>query len=120
MLFLAGVIGFWFYLTQYLQGVLGMRPMQAGMAWLAQIGPATHYLTGVAPQDAGAASGLVNASHQLGGSIGLALLVVVYAASAGHSSGPAANLAHRVATCLGVSTGLLLLSLIAVLTCVCR
>jgi len=184
LLFLAGVIGFWFYLTQYLQGVLGMRPLQAGMAflpatvvqlmaamgvaplsrrwghervlaigialtaagmaWLAQIGPETQYLTGVAlpmvvlgigqglalspltiagvsgvaPQDAGAASGLVNASHQLGGSLGLALLVVVYAASAGHPGGPAADLAHRVATCLGVSAGLLGLAFVVVVACV--
>lgn len=184
LLFLAGVIGFWFYLTQYLQGVLGMRPLQAGMAflpatvvqlaaamavaplsrrwghervlaigvaltaagmaWLAQVGPETHYLTGVAlpmavlgigqglalspltiagvsgvaAQDAGAASGLVNASHQLGGSLGLALLVVVYAASAGHPGGPAADLAHRVATCLGVSAGLLVLAWVVVMTCV--
>lgn len=184
LLFLAGVIGFWFYLTQYLQGVLGMRPLQAGMAflpatvvqlaaamavapwsrrwghervlavgvaltaagmaWLARVGPETQYLTGVAlpmavlgigqglalspltiagvsgvaPQDAGAASGLVNASHQLGGSLGLALLVVVYAASAGHPGGPAADLAHRVATCLGVSAGLLVLAWVVVMTCV--
>ena len=184
LLFLAGVIGFWFYLTQYLQGVLGMRPLQAGMAflpatvvqllaaltvsplsrrwghervlaagialavigmaWLAQIGPQTQYLagvalpmavlgvgqglalspltiagvSGVAPQDAGAASGLVNASHQLGGSIGLALLVVVYAASARPSDSSTADLAHRVATCLGVSAGLLGIALVVVLACV--
>ncbi|MFT3953940.1 MAG: MFS transporter [Piscinibacter sp.] len=183
LLFLAGVIGFWFYLTQYLQVVLGMRPLQAGMAflpatvvqflaatcvpplarrwgherllavgigltaagmaWLAQLGPDTRYLSGVAlpmallgigqgvslspltiagvsgvaPQDAGAASGLVNAAHQLGGSLGLALLVVVYAASAGHAPGTTADLAHRVATCLGVSAGLLVLALIVVLAC---
>lgn len=184
LLFLAGVIGFWFYLTQYLQGVLGMRPLQAGMAflpstvvqlgaaltvsrlsrrwgservlavgmaltaagmaWLAQIGPDTDYWTGVAlpiavlgigqgltlgpltlagvsgvaPQDAGAASGLVNASHQLGGSLGLALLVVVYAASAGHPGGTVADLAHRIAMCLGVSASLLGLALVVVLVCV--
>ncbi len=34
VLFLGGMIGFWFYITQYLQGVLGMRPMQAGLAFL--------------------------------------------------------------------------------------
>lgn len=184
LLFLAGVIGFWFYLTQYLQGVLGMRPMlaglaflpatlvqlaaamgvaplsrrwghervlvvgltltAAGMAWLAQIGPDTAYLSGVAlpmmllgigqgltlspltiagvsgvaPQDAGAASGLVNASHQLGGSLGLALLVVVYTASAEPGAGTVADLAHRVANCLEVSAGLLGLALLVVLSCV--
>jgi EmrB/QacA subfamily drug resistance transporter len=184
LLFLAGVIGFWFYLTQYLQGVLGMTPMQgglaflpatgvqlgaamgvaalarrwghervlvaglacsvAGMAWLARIGIDTAYLTGVAlpmavlgvgqglalspltlagvsgvaPEDAGAASGLVNASHQLGGSLGLALLVVVYSASAGHHGSTAADLAHRVAACLNLSAGLLGLSLLVALVCI--
>lgn len=34
VLFLGGMIGFWFYTTQYLQGVLGMRPLQAGLAFL--------------------------------------------------------------------------------------
>ncbi|MEC5385307.1 MFS transporter [Uliginosibacterium sp. H3] len=36
-------------------------------------------VAGVAAEDAGAASGLVNAAHQLGGSLGLAILVVVFA-----------------------------------------
>ena len=181
LLFLAGVIGFWFYLTQYLQGVLGMRPLQAGMAflpatvvqllaamavarlsrrfgndrvlaaglamtaaglaWLAQVNAHSSYVGGVAlpmvvlgmgqglslspltvagvagvtSENAGAASGLVNASHQLGGSLGLALLVVVYAAAGGYSPDPKVELAHRVAMCLGASTGLLLLALAVVL-----
>ena len=185
VLFLAGVIGFWFYLTQYLQGVLGMRPLQAGMAflpatvaqlmaamsvsrlgqrlghdrvlaigvavtalgmaWLAQLGPQGSYLAnvawpmvvlgvgqgltlspltiagvaGVRAQDAGAASGLVNAAHQLGGSLGLAWLVVVFSASAHPGTGSVmdskADLAHRVASCLGSSAVLLALSLVTVL-----
>lgn len=181
LLFLAGVIGFWFYLTQYLQGVLGMRPLQAGMAflpatvvqllaamtvsrlahrfgndrvlaagvaltaagmaWLAQIGAHSDYLTsvalpmvvlgvgqglalspltiagvaGVTAQDAGAASGLVNASHQLGGSIGLALLVVVFSSGGGSSGDAKADLAHRVANSLGASAALLTLALVVIL-----
>jgi sugar phosphate permease len=35
-------------------------------------------LAGVAAYDAGAASGLVNVAHQLGGSLGLAVLVAVF------------------------------------------
>lgn len=186
LLFLAGVIGFWFYLTQYLQGVLGMRPLQAGMAflpatlvqllaamsvsrmthrfgnervlaagmamtaagmaWLAQIDATSSYftsvalpmvvlgigqgltlspltiagVTGVAPQDAGAASGLVNTSHQLGSSVGLAMLVVVFSLSGGHSGDAKADLAHRVASSLGASAVLLLLALLVVLTCIVR
>ena len=135
VLFLGGMIGFWFYTTQYLRGVLGMRPLQAGiaflpatlvnfavalavptltrrfgnarllagglavsvlgMAWLGQVGPDTPYLlgvalpmvligagqgsslspltvagvAGVAEEDAGAASGLVNVAHQVAASL---------------------------------------------------
>ncbi len=49
---------------------------------------------GVAAQDAGAASGLVNAAHRLGGTLGLAVLVTVFAAAMRggtrlrHSTGP--------------------------------
>ena len=184
LLYLAGVIGFWFYLTQYLQGVLGMRPLHAGlaflpativqllaamtvtgltsrfgndrvlaagvaltaagMAWLAQVGAHSSYLTsvalpmavlgigqgltlspltiagvaGVAAKDAGAASGLVNASHQLGGSIGLAMLVVVFSAAGGYSPDAKAELAHRVSMSLDASAALLMLALLVVLTCV--
>jgi len=42
-------------------------------------------IAGVAPDDAGAASGVVNAAHQLGGSLGLSVLVTVFA-SAGRTA----------------------------------
>jgi hypothetical protein len=32
--FLGGMLGFWFYVTQYLQGVLGYSPVAAGLAFL--------------------------------------------------------------------------------------
>ena len=35
-------------------------------------------LSGVAPEDSGAGSGLINAAHQVGGSLGLAVLVTVF------------------------------------------
>jgi hypothetical protein len=41
-------------------------------------------LARVEPQDAGAASGLVNAVQQVGGSLGLAVLVTVYGAASSH------------------------------------
>jgi EmrB/QacA subfamily drug resistance transporter len=42
-------------------------------------------IAGVDPEDAGAASGVVNAAHQLGGSLGLSVLVTVFA-SAGRAA----------------------------------
>ena len=77
------------------------------MAWLSRISAGTHYfpsialplallgigigiaftpltsagIAGVAPGDAGAASGLVNVAHQLGGSLGLGILVTVFASA---------------------------------------
>src|SRR5699024_6895324 len=51
-------------------------------------------LDGVAPGDAGAASGLVNVSQQVGGTIGLAVLVTVF----GHTASPdAPGLSHAAA-----------------------
>jgi EmrB/QacA subfamily drug resistance transporter len=144
LLFLGAMIGFWFFTTQYLQRLLGLSPLQAGLAfvpttvvhfiaamavprlsqrwghpkvlvlglslsmcaliWLsllagsqpplaslaapmALIGLAQGLVfspltsagvAGVDKADAGAASGLVNVAHQLGGAVGLSLLVVVY------------------------------------------
>lgn len=145
LLFLSGMAGLWFFTAQYLQGVLGFSPTQAGLAfvpmtvpqllssisvpmaarrlgqramlliglalcvlgcgWLAFAATQASYLQGVmlpmilaglgqgwvlAPltvagiagvesQHAGAASGVLNVAHQLGASLGLAILVVIYA-----------------------------------------
>jgi hypothetical protein len=83
----------------------------AGMAWLAQISPATTYISGilgpmlligtgmgvafvpltmaslhgVAPQDSGAAASMVNVMQQIGGALGLAILVTV-SGSASHGA----------------------------------
>lgn len=43
-------------------------------------------MTRVAPEDNGAASGLVNTAHQLGGTIGLALLTVVFTAATANAT----------------------------------
>ena len=82
----------------------GLAPAVAGLAWLGQISPATTYwpgvlgpmllmgcgmgiafvplttasLAGVAPEDSGAASAMVNVTQQVGGALGLAALVTVY------------------------------------------
>ncbi|NSL54984.1 MFS transporter [Uliginosibacterium aquaticum] len=177
LLFLAGMVGFWFFTAQYLQRVLGFSPMLAGLAFvpvtipqlfssfsvprlMRRFGPRSVLLTGLAlcvlgliwqglaaPQlsylaglllpmiliglgqgwvlapltmagvagvearDAGAASGLVNVAHQFGGSLGLAVLVVVFA-SGGQISQDAADLAQRTGRTLEVSALLVFLSLL--------
>ncbi|MEZ2392162.1 MFS transporter [bacterium RCC_150] len=91
----------------------------AGMAWLSRIDATTEYfpqivlplivlgigqgiaiilltdfgMADVETSDAGAASGLVNTAHQLGGSIGLALLTVVFGAAAHDGGAPVASMA---------------------------
>ncbi len=178
MLFLGGAVGFWFFSTQFLQGVLHLRPMQAGLAflpvtlpnfasamavpklarrfgneklllaglllgvlgllWLGQADSLSSYWTGVAlpmvliglgqglllapltaagvagvaREDAGAASGLVNVAHQLGGALGLGLLVLVFASAAPTSAQDRAALAHRIAAVMDVGALLLGLGLI--------
>ena len=84
--------------------VAGLASAVGGLAWLGQISPATTYwpgvlgpmllmgcgmglafvpltaasLTGVAPEDSGSASAMVNVTQQVGGALGLAALVTVY------------------------------------------
>ncbi|MDR7161874.1 MFS transporter [Arthrobacter sp. BE255] len=155
LLFAGTMIGFFFFTTQFLQGVYGFNPLQAGvaflpmtvvnffvalavprlthrfgnaallaaglaltlagMALLSTITAGTPYLPGVAlpmvligvgqglgfapltsagiagasANDAGAASGLVNTSHQLGSALGVGVLVAV-SANAGSLAGTAA------------------------------
>ena len=186
MLFLGGMVGFWFFTTQYLQSVLGYRPLQAGlaflpttvpnfamammvpmltrkygnarllaaglaiaiagMAWLAQVTAHSPYLTsvalpmiligigqgaalgpltvtavaGVTEEDTGAASGVVNVAHQLGGSLGLSVLVVVSAFTTSNTSDATEHLANRIANTLTASTVMLLISLVLVLVFIAR
>jgi EmrB/QacA subfamily drug resistance transporter len=176
ILFVGAMFGQFFFLTQFLQGVLRYSPLEAGvaflpltlamfsmvfvvprlsarfgsrrllaggvvtalvgMSWLSQLSAGTSYLTGVAipmiilgagagaaftpltasgvagvaPEDAGAASGLVNVAHQLGGSLGLGILVTVFA-----SATPSAGLAHAISAALMAGTGMLMLTLAIVL-----
>lgn len=183
ILFLGAMVGFWFFTTQVLQGVLGYRPALAGLAflpttlpnflaamavakltqrfgngrlmiaglllsmlglgWLGAVSVDTAYfpgialpmvligigqgfalapltvsaMAGVAPADAGAASGLVNAAHQLGASLGLAVLVVVFAmASSGSAAGPAQLATGASAVFLAGTAMLALATLVATVT----
>jgi len=144
LLLVAGMFGMFFFLTQFLQDILGFSPLRAGVAflpltitlfavsrvaprliprigakqlmilgmlpviaaitWLSRVSPATDYwtgvfvpmllfgvgmgavfvplttasLAGVRPEDSGAASSMVNVMQQVGGSLGLAVLVAVF------------------------------------------
>ncbi len=82
-------------------------------------------IAGVAPADAGAASGLLNVAQQLGASLGLGILITVFAAAtrsaADHPLAGASaqletrhELAHAVATALTGSAVFLLLALAVV------
>jgi predicted MFS family arabinose efflux permease len=144
LLLVAGMFGMFFFLTQFVQDILGFSPLRAGisflpmtaalfavsrlsprllsrfpgqglmvtgllpvvvgMTWLSRITPGTGYLAGVLgpmlligagmglvfvpltiaalagvrPEDSGAASSMVNVTQQVGGSLGLAILVTAF------------------------------------------
>ncbi|MGG5260110.1 MFS transporter [Phycicoccus avicenniae] len=119
---------------------VGVALTLAGMAWLSRAGVDGSYLVsvalpmvlvgagqglafapltsagiaGVEPQDAGAASGMLNTAHQFGMALGLGVLVTV-SASAGSATGAPAAVAEHVRAALTGSSVLLALALAAVL-----
>lgn len=178
MLFLGGAVGFWFFSTQLLQGVLHLRPLLAGLAflpvtlpnfasaiavprlarrygneslllvglmlgvlgllWLGLADADASYWADVAPpmlliglgqglllapltaagvagvgrEDAGAASGLVNVAHQLGGALGLGVLVLVFASAAPAAAQDSVALARRISAVMDAGALLLGLALL--------
>jgi predicted MFS family arabinose efflux permease len=117
----------------------GMVPVIAGMAWLSRISPGTGYLpgvlgpmilfgvgmglamvplttaalAGVRAEDSGAASSMVNVTQQVGGALGLAILVTVFGAAVrapagqGGDTGLASaheHLVHGMASAFTVAT----------------
>ena len=122
-----------------LVGGLGLSVL--GMAWLSRLGPDTPYLTGIAlpmvligvgqggalgpltagglagvePADAGAAGGVTNVAHQIGGSLGLAVLVAVFAGADAAALHGGALLAHRISASLTAAVVLLILALVTAL-----
>ena len=133
--------------------VAGMLPVVAGMAWLSRISAGTGYLagilgpmlllgtgmggvfvpltmaslSGVRAEDSGAASSMVNVMQQVGGSLGLAVLVTVFSsatkAAAAHPVPGLSRLAqahlavvHGVSSALTLAATLDVLALLVVLT----
>jgi hypothetical protein len=115
----------------------GLLLAASGMAWLSRISESTEFVLGigaplilmgvgmgaaftplttagihaVSSDDAGAASGLVNAAHQLGGAIGIAVLVTVFAGAGGRDG----DYAHALSTALFGSVICLLLAVTVVI-----
>ncbi|GCB52065.1 MFS transporter [Streptomyces sp. NL15-2K] len=90
--------------STYWEGLLGPAiVMSAGMGLL--ITPITTTVTsGIAEQDAGAASGLMNATRQIGGAVGLAALVTLAAATAGTAASYRTVFVALAAVCTTVAT----------------
>ena len=173
MLFAGSIFGYFFFISQYMQAVLGFTPLMAGVAflpmtvvqfalsllvprltrrignaalvttglaitfvgmlWLAFVGAHSSYWTAVAlpmlllgagqglgfapltaagvagiePRDAGAASGAVNVAHQLGGALGVSIMVAI--ASAAVRGDTVAAIAAE--TSAGLATGATLLGI---------
>jgi hypothetical protein len=71
-------------------------------------------VAGVAPEDAGAAGGLVNAAHQLGGCLGLAVLVTVFAAAGSADFQGNELLAHQIGAAITAGATLIALAFVVV------
>jgi len=131
--------------------IIGLVTELAGMVWLSRLSADTTYfpsiaiamlltgglgiaivaltnrgIAGVAPEDSGAASGLLNVAQQVGASLGLSILTSVFAAAGRHaSSHPAAGpdakreaaqtLAHSVSAALTGSAVFLALAIVVAL-----
>jgi hypothetical protein len=75
---------------------------------------------GVTNENAGAASELVNVAHQLGGSLGLGILVVVFAAAGTGTLEHRQLLAHQIATAITGGGVMLVLALVLVVALIIR
>jgi EmrB/QacA subfamily drug resistance transporter len=185
ILAVGGMFSMFFFLTQFLQGVRGYSPLEAGIAflpmtlvifalvrvvprvaarvgdmpllvggltlaligaaWLSQIDAGTGYfpgigvplmimgfgmgtaftpltsagIAGVGEADAGAASGLVNVAHQLGGAVGISVMVTLFAGAGGRGGSPP-ELAHAISAALAGSTVSMALALAVAVTVMWR
>lgn len=179
LLFMGAAVGFFFFMSRFMQGALGYSPAEAGLAflpamianfavamnlprlikringstvlalsllisvfgalWLAQASAESTYLldlalpmlligmgqggvmgpltasgvTQVKPENAGAAAGVVNVAHQIGGALGLGLLVAM-AAQVRPEADAVTLLVHQYTTALEGAAGLFTVALILV------
>jgi EmrB/QacA subfamily drug resistance transporter len=105
--------------TNYLIGVaLPMVLIGAGQG-LALSPLTSSGIAGVAREDAGAASGVVNVAHQTGSSLGLAILIAIAQIGSTGLEGREL-LAHRVGTSLTAATVMMALALLLVLALIVR
>jgi len=74
----------------------------------------------VGAKDAGAAGGVVNVAHQIGGSVGLGITVAVFTAVMGAGATNATALAHAEGVSLMVATAMLALSLLTAIFLIVR
>jgi EmrB/QacA subfamily drug resistance transporter len=126
--------------------VAGLVPAVIGMAWLSRISPGSDYvsgvlgpmlllgagmgvafvpltmasLAGVQPRDSGAASSMVNVTQQVGGSLGLAILVTAFATASRNAARHPAHLAslaqaHQQAIVHGMASAFTLAAIFDVL-----
>ncbi|MFI9365023.1 MFS transporter [Kitasatospora sp. NPDC053057] len=117
--FLAAVGLGWFALISpdggYLTDVLGPSVVTSIGTGLVLAPVAAAATTGIAPREAGAASGLLNSSRQLGGCVGLAVLATGAAHATGTATDPAA-LDHGYAFGLAAGAALFALAAVVALT----
>ncbi len=184
--YLGGMVGFFFFITQYLQLVKHFTPFTAGVAFmpmtlvnffsairaqtlshkwgaayllmsglvitfvgiscLTYITPESNYIISIAlpmvliglgqgfafapmtsfgvhevgTKDTGAASGLVNVAHQIGSSLGLGVLVVVFETTTVVANDPMIALSHRIANTMSMSAFMIFCSFLAVALLIVR
>ncbi|MGW6023158.1 MFS transporter [Streptomyces sp. NPDC055099] len=115
---LLGAVGFgWFALTMgpggtFLGSIMGPSLVASVGIGMCFVPLGTAATSGVAAEETGMASGLLNSSRQLGGSLGLAVLVTVASGVTGERRGPGA-LADGYATAFGVAAALLVAAAVA-------
>ncbi|MFC5821343.1 MFS transporter [Nonomuraea harbinensis] len=114
---LIGAAGFWWQSRiapgqDYLTAIGGPAVLISLGAGLLNTPLTVTVTSGVAPADAGAASGLMNTAKQIGGALGLAVLVTLTAGPTGVGGGPAP--AHVLAAGYGRAFAVLAVVLVAV------
>lgn len=121
----AAIVGMWWLSragadTSYLSGV-ALPMVLIGIGQGGSLGPLTASgIAGVQPKDAGAAGGVVNVAHQIGGSLGLGVLIAVFTAADTPALTGSALLSHRISASLEVDSLMLVLALLIVLAFIVR